>query len=46
MNFDDPAFENRRFLFQDIAKVFPNNPWVIKATEKMKTYSKRVFFNA
>jgi hypothetical protein len=32
-------FENRRFLFQDISKVFPNNPWVIKATEKMKLYS-------
>lgn len=43
MNFDDPAFENRRFLFQDIAKVFPNNPWVIKATEKMKTYSKKEY---
>ena len=40
MNFDDDVFENRRFLFQDIAKVLPDNPWVIKATEKMKTYSK------
>ena len=43
MNFDDPVFENRRFLFQNIAKVFPNNPWVIKATEKMKTYSKEEY---
>jgi hypothetical protein len=40
INFDDDVFENRRFLFQNIAKAFPNNPWVIKATEKMKSYSK------
>jgi hypothetical protein len=40
MQFDDKKFENRRFLFQEIAKIFPDNPWVIKATEKMKTYSK------
>ena len=32
-------FESRRFLFQDISKMFPDNPWVIKATEKMKSYS-------
>lgn len=43
MNFEDPVFENRRFLFQNIAKIFPNNPWVIKATEKMKTYSKEEY---
>lgn len=36
-------FENRRFLFQNIAKMFPNNPWVIKATEKMKSYSKEEY---
>lgn len=34
INFEDDVFENRRFLFQNIAKAFPNNPWVIKATEK------------
>ena len=43
MDFEDKVFENRRFLFQDIAKTFPNNPWVIKATEKMKTYSKKEY---
>ena len=43
MNFDDNVFENRRFLFQNIAKVLPNNPWVIKATEKMKGYSKEEY---
>jgi hypothetical protein len=43
MNFNDKIFQNRRFLFQDIAKTFPNNPWVIKATEKMKTYSKEEY---
>lgn len=42
-NFDNQIFENRRFLFQDIVRVFPNNPWVIKATEKMKTYSKEEY---
>lgn len=40
MNFESEIFDNRRFLFQNIAKSFPNNPWVIKATEKMKSYSK------
>jgi hypothetical protein len=40
MNFDDEVFQERRFLFQNIASVLPDNPWVIKATEKMKTYSK------
>jgi hypothetical protein len=40
MNFDEEVFESRRFLFQNIASVFPDNPWVIKATEKMKGYSK------
>ena len=40
MNFEDDVFENRRFLFQNIARVFPDNPWVIRATEKMKGYSK------
>lgn len=43
MNFEDEVFENRRFLFQNIAKVLPNNPWVIKATEKMKGYSKEEY---
>jgi hypothetical protein len=38
-------FENRRFLFQDIAKVFPSNPWVIKATEKMKSYSEEEYLD-
>jgi hypothetical protein len=38
-------FENRRFLFQDIAKIFPNNPWVIKATEKMKSYSEEEYLS-
>lgn len=36
-------FENRRFLFQNIAKMFPNNPWVIKSTEKMKSYSEEEY---
>lgn len=40
MNFEEDVFENRRFLFQNIARVLPDNPWVIKATEKMKSYSK------
>jgi hypothetical protein len=40
MDFSSESFENRRFLFQNIARVLPDNPWVIKATEKMKTYSK------
>lgn len=40
MDFSSESFDNRRFLFQNIARVLPNNPWVIKATEKMKTYSK------
>lgn len=40
MNFENSKFENRRFLFQNISKVLPDNPWVIKANEKMKTYSK------
>lgn len=40
MNFEYDVFENRRFLFQNIARVFPDNPWVLKATEKMKGYSK------
>ena len=43
MNFDEEVFENRRFLFQNIARVFPDNPWVIKATEKMKGYSKEEY---
>jgi hypothetical protein len=38
-------FENRRFLFQDIAKIFPNNPWVIEATEKMKSYSEEEYLS-
>jgi hypothetical protein len=43
LNFEEEVFENRRFLFQNIAKTFPNNPWVIKATEKMKEYSKEEY---
>ena len=43
LNFEEEVFENRRFLFQNIAKTFPSNPWVIKATEKMKEYSKEEY---
>ena len=43
LNFEEEVFENRRFLFQNIAKTFPTNPWVIKATEKMKGYSKEEY---
>jgi len=43
MNFEDKIFENRRFLFQNIVNFFPDNPWVIKATEKMKTSSKEEY---
>lgn len=43
LNFEEEVFENRRFLFQNIAKTFPSNPWVIKATEKMKQYSKEEY---
>ncbi len=43
MDFDNSVFHERRFLFQNIASAFPNNPWVIKATEKMKTYSKEEY---
>lgn len=43
MDFDSSIFQERRFLFQGIAKAFPKNPWVIKATEKMKSYSKEEY---
>jgi hypothetical protein len=43
LNFEEDVFDNRRFLFQNIAKTFPSNPWVIKATEKMKEYSKEEY---
>lgn len=43
MDFSSESFENRRFLFQNIARVLPDNPWVIKATEKMKTYSREEY---
>jgi hypothetical protein len=37
--------ENRRFLFQDILKSFPDNPWVIQATNRMKSYSKEEYLD-
>lgn len=43
MDFSDPVYEKRRFIFQEISSLFPSNPWVIKAAEKMKSYSKKEY---
>lgn len=43
MDFSNPIYEKRRFIFQEISSLFPNNPWVIKAAEKMKSYSKKEY---
>lgn len=40
---DYDSLKNRRFLFQNISKAFPNNPWVIEATNKMKSYSEKEY---
>lgn len=33
-------FEERKTFFQEIHKLYPNNPWLNKATESMKGFSK------
>jgi len=33
-------FEERKTFFQEIHKLYPNNPWLNKATETMKGFSK------
>lgn len=38
--FDSEGYSERKTFFEQIHLLYPNNPWLNKATEKMKSFSK------